>query len=226
MVTFDVETKEMCRLVRIGLENDGVRIESGAMYYMIGALTLDAQMPSVGGFLKSMVTKEAVVRSVVKGTGTLYLEPTYGEFTIFELDGDEWILDKGAYYASDMSVEVSAVMNRAVSGLFSGEGFFQTKVSGRGRVVVHSGGPLERIDLENDKLVVDGSFAVARSASLDFKVEKASKGLFSTFLSGEGIVNTFTGTGTVFISPVQHRDMFIKNQFASVHAGMSRSGSK
>lgn len=221
MPNFEVVTKELCRLVKIKLQKESVRVESGAMYYMIGDLSLDAAMPSVGGFLKSMVTSEKAVRPICSGTGELYLEPSYGEFTIFDLQNETMILDKGAYYASEMGIEVSAHMNKAISGFFSGEGFFQTKVSGTGKVVVHSTGPLEKIELNNGKLVVDGSFAVARSASLDFKVEKASKGLLSTMLSGEGIVNTFTGTGTVFISPVQHRDMFISTQFQMLHSGLA-----
>lgn len=227
MVTFEVFEKEMQSGVRIDLQNDEVRTEAGALYYMRGSIEMDAKMPTVGGMFKSMLTKEKAVRPTYKGTGEIYLEPSFGTFTIFELDGSqEWVLDKGAYYASEMSVNVEMFTNKAIQGLFSGEGFFQTKVSGTGKVVVSSQGPLEKIELTNDKLVVDGSFAVARTAGLEYRVQKASKGLFGSVISGEVFVNTFTGSGTVYIAPAPHRFMYLQNSFAGIMTALSaRKGS-
>ena len=226
MVTFEIEKKENQRLVRIDLNNDAVRIEAGAMYYMLGKITIQAKTPSMGGMFKSMLTSESIVRPVYRGTGQLYLEPTFGEFTIFDLGGEEWILDKGAYYASEMSVNVEIFTNKAISGMFSGEGFFQTKVAGKGKVVICSRGPLEKIELKNDKLVVDGSFAVARTGNIDFRMEKATKGFLSTAASGEGIDNTFIGTGTVLIAPVPYNHAYIESQFSSLRAHMATTTSR
>ena len=225
MVTFDVQTKELLRIVKIELNNDAVRIEAGAMYYMIGNIAMEAKAPSAGGFLKSLVSAESAVRPVYRGTGQLFLEPSYGDFTILELNGEEWILDRGAYYASEMSVDVGVVTNKAWSGMLSGEGFFQTKVSGRGKVVITSQGPLETVELNNSKLVVDGTFAVARTGNIEFKVEKATKGLFGTAISGEGLVNTFTGTGKVLIAPAGRRDAFFANQITALQAQVAASKS-
>ena len=58
--------------------------------------------------------------------------------------------------------------------------------------------------MTNDKLVVDGRFAVARTSGIDLKVTKATRGIFSTVISGEGLVNTFTGSGKVLIAPVDN----------------------
>lgn len=202
MIKFTVETKENLKMVKIDIENDTVRTESGAMYYMKGPLTMDAKAPSAGGLLKSFVSGENIIRPTYKGTGTLYLEPSYGEFTILELNNESWILDKGAYYASEMSVSVDVIKNKALTGIVSGEGMFQTQVSGSGKVVISSIGPLDTIELNNDKLVVDGSFAVARTGNIEFKVQKATKGLFASAMSGEGLVNTFEGTGKILLCPV------------------------
>ncbi|OGV52968.1 MAG: hypothetical protein A2X49_10800 [Lentisphaerae bacterium GWF2_52_8] len=224
MLRIEIQVKELLKIVKVELEDDAVRTESGAMYYMVGNIEMESKAPSVSGLLKSVVSKEAVVRPVYRGTGQLFLEPTYGDFTIIDLkQGEEWILDKGAYVASEMGVNVTAHMNKPISGIFSGEGFFQTKVSGRGKVVIASPGPLETIELNNSKLVVDGSFAVARSGQLDFKIEKATRGLLGTVLSGEGLVNTFTGTGRVLIAPAQRREMFLANKLTAI--SKSRPGS-
>ncbi len=184
---------------------------------MQGNLDLEANLPTAGGFLKSMVTRESIVKPVIRGSGTVWFEPTFGNFTIMELGGEEWILDKGAYYASEMGIEIDSFTNKSISGLFSGEGFFQTKVAGTGKVVIFSNGPLETIELNNGKLVVDGSFAVARQASVQLTVSKANKGIFGSMISGEGIVNTFTGTGKVLIAPAANKYITLVNYLSSIH---------
>lgn len=214
---FSVEEKQMLKMVKVEMQNTIFRCEAGAMYYMQGNLQIESKMPSAGGLLKSMVTKETAFKPTISGTGTVYLEPSFGEFTIMDLRNETWILDKGAYYASEMGIEVGLWTNKAISGLFSGEGFFQTQVSGTGKVIVVSNGPLEEINLVNDRLVVDGSFAVARTAGIEFTVNKATKGLFSSWTSGEGIVNTFTGTGKVLIAPAANRHVTMMNYLGSIY---------
>ncbi|HCT72215.1 MAG TPA: AIM24 family protein [Bacteroidales bacterium] len=214
---FSVEEKQMLKMVKVEMQNTIFRCEAGAMYYMQGNLQIESKMPSAGGLLKSMVTKETAFKPTISGTGTVYLEPSFGEFTIMDLKNETWILDKGAYYASEMGIEVGLWTNKAISGLFSGEGFFQTQVSGTGKVIVVSNGPLEEINLVNDRLVVDGSFAVARTAGIEFTVNKATKGLFSSWTSGEGLVNTFTGTGKVLIAPAANRHVTMMNYLGSIY---------
>jgi uncharacterized protein (AIM24 family) len=216
-IKFSVEEKQMLKMVKVEMQNTMFRCESGAMYYMQGNLQIESKMPSAGGLLKSMVTKETAFKPTISGTGTVYLEPSFGEFTIMDLKNETWILDKGAYYASEMGIEVGLWTNKAISGLFSGEGFFQTQVSGTGKVIVVSNGPLEEINLVNDRLVVDGSFAVARTAGIEFTVNKATKGLFSSWTSGEGIVNTFTGTGKVLIAPAANRHVTMMIYLGSIY---------
>lgn len=217
LLNFSVEEKQMLKMVKVEMQNAMFRCESGAMYYMQGNLQIESKMPSAGGLLKSMVTKETAFKPTISGTGTVYLEPSFGEFTVMELHNETWILDKGAYYASEMGIEVGLWTNKAISGFFSGEGFFQTQVSGTGKVIVVSNGPLEEINLVNDRLVVDGSFAVARTAGIEFTVNKATKGLFSSWTSGEGIVNTFTGTGKVLIAPAANRHVTMMNYLGSIY---------
>jgi uncharacterized protein (AIM24 family) len=216
-IKFDVVEKETLKFLKAEFQNSAVRYESGGMYYMQGNLELEANLPSAGGFLKSMVTRESVVKPVIRGSGTVWFEPSFGNFTVLELKNEEWILDKGAYFASEMNIEIGSFTNKSVSGLFSGEGFFQTKVSGTGKVVILSNGPLETIELNNGKLVVDGSFAVARQASVQLTVAKANKGIFGSMISGEGIVNTFTGTGKVMIAPAANKYITMINYLSSIH---------
>jgi len=90
----------------------------------------------------------------------------------------------------------------AINALFSGEKWFQTVVTGTGKVIIISAGPLEKIELNNETLVVDGSCSVARTSGVELKVQKSAKSIFSSIISGEGWVNSFTGT--VLIAPVNN----------------------
>jgi len=203
-IDFNIIKKEELKLVEVILENSAFRYESGAMHYMKGKLTLEAKAPSIGNMFKSMITKEKIVKPVIRGTGTVFLQPTFGEYTVLDLKKEEWILDRGAYFASELSIEIGAFTNKAINAIFSGEKWFQTVVSGTGKVIITSAGPLEEITLDNGNLVVDGAFAIARTSGVSLKVTKAAKGIFSSFISGEGIVNTFSGSGKVLIAPVDN----------------------
>ncbi|HBC75975.1 MAG: hypothetical protein A2008_09795 [Candidatus Wallbacteria bacterium GWC2_49_35] len=205
MAQFEIIKKQELKMVKATLNHEQIRAESGALHYMQGKLELESKMPSATGFLKSFVTGENVFKPVYSGTGEIFFgPPTFGEYLILTLNNEEWILDKSAYICSDIGVEVGAYTNKAISGLFSGEGFFQTSVKGSGQVVIHAPGEVERIKLVNDRLAVDGSFAIARTAGLNFSVQKATKSIMGSMTSGEGLLNVFEGTGTVLIAPVSN----------------------
>lgn len=216
--TFDVFETEVYRMARVTLQGSAVSIEAGLLHYWVGQIQMQANAPSLGGMAKSFLTKEKMVRPVYSGHGEVYLEPTFGEIEFLDLDGQQvWILDKGAYLASDQGVQLGMYTNPAFQSFFGGEGMFQTQVSGTGKVMFASPGPLERIDLRGQTLTVDGSFAVARSGGIEFRVEKATKGLFRSMMSGEGMVNVFTGYGTVLIAPIPNRYTSLMREFGGLH---------
>ena len=62
---------------------------------------------------------------------------------------------------------------------------------------------IQKIELKNEKLSVDGNFALLRTAGVNFKAEKSSKTWVGTAVSGEGLLQTFSGTGTVWLAPTQ-----------------------
>lgn len=224
--TFEVQNREPYRMAKITLRNSAVTLEAGQLRYMLGQIQMTAESPSLGGLAKSFLTKEKAVRPVYSGTGEIFLEPTFGELNIMELrPGEAWVLDKGAYVASDQGIAIDMQTNPAFRGMFGGEGWFQTQVSGQGKVIYWSPGPVERIDIQGQTLTVDGSFAVARTASLEYRVEKAASGLFKSWMSGEGLVSTFRGHGTVMLAPVSNLYTTVINEFGGLHRAI-RSISK
>ena len=84
--------------------------------------------------------------------------------------------------------------------------WFQTQVRGSGIAVFELPVPaseVQCIHLNNETLKVDGNFALMRSGRIEFSVEKSSKGLLGSLSSGEGLLQTFRGTGQVWLAPTQ-----------------------
>jgi uncharacterized protein (AIM24 family) len=203
MAVFEVVEQQGLKMIKATINNETIRAEAGALHYMLGGITLETKMPTAGGFLKSMVTQETLFRPTYTGTGEIFFgPPIFGEYMVLPMNNEEWVLDKGAYVCSDGNVEVGVWKNKLASGLLSGEGMFQTRVAGTGNVVIQAPGPMQVVDLVNNRLAVDGSFAVARQAHLNFSVQKASKGLLSSMASGEGFLNIIEGSGRVYLAPV------------------------
>jgi uncharacterized protein (AIM24 family) len=206
MPQYEIIDTEELRMVKVTLDGDTVRAESGALHYMIGNIEMVTKKPSVGGFLKSMVSGESVFRPTYTGNGEVFFgPPTFGEYHIIELNGNEMVLDSGAYICSDVGIEVGIIRNKGISMGFGGEGIWQTTVSGTGTLVYYSEGPIQEIDLVNSTLTVDGNFAVARDASLNYETRMLGKGMMSKLAGGEGFVNVISGTGKVYLSPVPSR---------------------
>ncbi len=220
MAQFEVIEQEGVRLVRVTLQNETIRTEAGALYYMRGALEMETKAPSIGGFLKSLATGEKIFRPTYTGTGELFLEPSFGAFYVFDTGGHTWICENGAYWASEMGVTVDIHRESTLTALKSGEGFldFQTKLGGQGTVVLQAQGPVEVIQLVNDRMVVDGRYVLARTGDIRYSAQRATRSLLSSVTSGEGFVRIYEGTGTLLMAPIPYWRQRLFASMASLHA--------
>ena len=60
---------------------------------------------------------------------------------------------------------------------------------------------LDMVKHQDDEVKIDGNMAIAWSGSLNFTVEKSSKSLIGSAVSGEGLVNVYRGTGSILMAP-------------------------
>jgi uncharacterized protein (AIM24 family) len=202
MSHFEIVETEGMRYVRIRVADETVRAESGALSYMTGQITMQSPLPGVGSAVKCLLSDEPLVRPSYSGTGEVYLQPSFHGYHVFELDGEAWILENGAYWASDGSVELGLHRERIITSFWAGEGFidFQTRVSGHGRVVLNSQGPIREMVLHDDSIAVEGKLVVARTAGLDYSVRRPSRSIIGYWLSGENLVRVYQGTGKVLMA--------------------------
>ena len=215
MPNWYIKKKDLLNYVEINLRNEAVRTEAGAMRYYQGPIEMKSTMPTVKSFLKSKLSGERAFRPVYQGSGKLVLEPSFMNFYELDLQNERYILDRGAYWASDMGVEADMFINKVSTSIFSGEGIIQTAVSGTGKVIIQAPGEIEVIDLRDDRLVVDGSFAVARSDTLDFSIRQSARSLIGTVTSGEVLVSVLEGTGRVYLAPIPNHTLMLQNVILS-----------
>ena len=182
---------------------NSVVVQAGAMQWTAGAVGATSGIKGVGDLLgklvKGAVTKESAVKPEYSGTGLLVLEPTY-KFILLQ-DVASWgtgmTVEDGMFLACDGSVSRNVTARSNISSAIAGgEGLFNLTLSGSGIAVLESNVPADElieVQLENDELKIDGNLAVCWSSSLKFTVERSTRSLAGSAVSGEGLVNVYRG---------------------------------
>ena len=202
------------RQVVIDIDKDhSAIIQAGAMQWMGGNVRATSGVKGIGDFLgkaiKGAVTKETAVKPEYVGEGCLVLEPTYKYIIL--ADVGKWgsagmTIEDGMFLACDANVKSKVVARKNLSSAVLGnEGLFNLSLHGNGVAALESNVPedeLIEVILENDELKIDGNLAVCWSSNLEFTVERSTKTLVGSAVSGEGLVNVYRGTGRVLMCPV------------------------
>ena len=202
------------RQVVIDIDKDhSAVIQAGAMQWMGGNVQATSGVKGIGDFLgkalKGAVTKETAVKPEYVGEGCLVLEPTYKYIILADIG--KWgpagmTIEDGMFLACDANVKSKVVARKNLSSAVLGsEGLFNLSLHGNGVAALESNVPedeLIEVILENDELKIDGNLAVCWSSNLDFTVERSTKTLVGSAVSGEGLVNVYCGTGRVLMCPV------------------------
>ena len=202
------------RQVVIDIDKDhSAVIQAGAMQWMGGNVQATSGVKGIGDFLgkalKGAVTKETAVKPEYVGEGCLVLEPTYKYIILVDIG--KWgpagmTIEDGMFLACDANVKSKVVARKNLSSAVLGsEGLFNLSLQGNGVAALESNVPedeLIEVILENDELKIDGNLAVCWSSNLEFTVERSTKTLVGSAVSGEGLVNVYRGTGRVLMCPV------------------------
>jgi len=195
-------------------EQAGALVQAGYMQLMLGDVRTGTNIKGTGDFFKKVagaaVTKETVIKPRYIGDGTVVLEPTYKYVLLEDLNDwpDGMVIEDGMFLACDDSIAITVAGRKNLSSaLLGGEGFFNSALLGEGVVALESPVPDDEliiIDLVDDELKIDGNMVIAWSYGLAFTVEKSTKTLIGSAVSGEGLVNVYRGTGRVLVAPVEN----------------------
>ena len=211
-MNYSIDKSMQFPLVNINLDTgERVFIQSGSMVYHDTSVDLSTHLNGKGHGLHKLFS--AVGRSFTSGEnmlitqaeaqdrhGTIALAPNVpGEILPLELGQDQYRINDGAFLAMDGASSYSMKLQSVSKALFSGTGgFYVMTTSGSGIVLCNAYGSIREIDLDNSEITIDNNHVVAWSTSLDYDIH-LENGLFQSFGTGEGIVNTFKGTGKVYI---------------------------
>lgn len=180
------------------------RAESGAMVSMSPSIELTSrtQGKGLGGMFKAAVGGEGIFASefvASDGPGEVVLAPaTPGDVVEFNLSGQTIFAQGGAYLAGDAGLELGT--KGSLKAMLSGEGLFLQTISGSGPVYLACYGAVFTRDLAaGESYIVDTGHMLAFESGVDYRIKTASKGLFSSLTSGEGLVAEFKGPGRLWI---------------------------
>ena len=141
------------------------------------------------------------------GTGWVALEETVpGQIACYELaPGESILLGGGAWVASDQNVHLSTEF-MGTKGFWSGLGSFAFKATNtasktqRVFFTAQQGAVKEiQVTPEEGPVRIDHAHMIGYTKTLSPRVETIGN-LKSFFLSGEGFINTFEGSGSVFVA--------------------------
>ena len=120
---------------------------------------------------------------------------------ILEIDlgaAGPFYLTGGSYLANIGNCNLKAKYG-GMKGIMSKKGLFLLHVSGEGTVFCQSYGAIIRRDLvEGEKFFLDNRFAIAFSDTIEYQLVKATESMKDSLMSGEGLVNRYTGPGTLY----------------------------
>jgi len=209
MAEFQIHTLEGTQYVEVHLNKESIQAEAGALCYHVGKIEIRSRfIPSLFGMLKSVLADESIHRPTYTGTGVVTLESSLGGFHTLELtDGESWILEPGAYWASDATVNVTFHREKFLTAYWSGEGliYLQTMVKGRGKVVVTTAGPVEEIQMKKGmKVAVEGKAVICRTAGISMTITRPTKNYLGRFTSGEEYLRVFEGSGRLILNPAPY----------------------
>ncbi|MCS4488500.1 TIGR00266 family protein [Streptococcus sciuri] len=211
-MAFTIDNNMQFPLVEVTLDRgESVYIQRGSMLYHTPSITLNAKFNSRGSGLGKLMG--ALGRSITSGesllitqavsndiNGKLALAPnTPGQVLALELGNQQYRLNDGAFLAMDGFAQYHMERQSVGRALFGGEGgFFVMTTEGYGTLLANAFGSIKKIELYGEELTIDNAHVVAWSKELDYDIH-LENGFWQSIGTGEGIVNTFRGTGEIYI---------------------------
>ncbi|WP_148413606.1 TIGR00266 family protein [Haloferax sp. KTX1] len=183
-------------------EGESLRSEAGAMVSYSDGIDIETNANGglFGSLKRSVLGGESFFQNTfsARQAGEVSLAPPLpGDIVHHGLADETLYVQSGSYLASDPGLDLDTSFGGAKT-FFGSEGLFLLKLTGTGDCFLSSYGAIHEVELgDGERYTVDTGHIVAFDETTDFSVERVG-GLKSTLFSGEGLVCTFTGPGTVW----------------------------
>ena len=179
--------------------------ERGSMVWMTPNMKMETKGGGVGKMLSRAFSDESMFQNIytAQGAGMITFGSSFpGKILPLQIaPGQEMILQKRSFLASETGVQLSVHFNKKLgSGFFGGEGFIMQRLSGSGIAFAEIDGELVEYDLQpGEQLIVDTGNVAGFTAGVKMEIQQV-QGLKNKLLGGEGLFNTLlTGPGKVWL---------------------------
>ena len=180
---------------------ESIRAEAGSMSRMSTHLDVNARM--IGGMGRAVVRKLFGGQSFFLAEysadqmGFVSLAPSFpGTIIHYPMSDGEIILEGGSFLACTDDVDIRTIFG-GLRAMFSGEGVFFIKCSGRGDLFFAGHGAVIEKEI-NGNYTVDTGHVVGWEPSLQYTIGGMGSWK-STLFSGEGLVMRFEGQGKIWL---------------------------
>ena len=186
-------------------DGEAMRTEGGSMVWMTPNMEMRTEGGGLGGMFSKALAGERMFQNIytAHGAGMITFGSSFpGKIIPIEVGpGKDWILQKKAFIAAEMGVQLSMHFNKKIgAGLFGGEGFIMQRVSGNGIAFAEIDGELVEYQLgPGQQMIVDTGFVAGFESSVQIDIQQV-KGVKNVLLGGEGLFNTIlTGPGRIWL---------------------------
>lgn len=209
---YTIDSNMQFPLVEVELEaGESIYLQQGSMVYHTPSVTLNTKLNAKGAGLGKLMG--AIGRSMVSGEsmfithavsnaadGKIALAPSSpGQVIALELGVKQYRLNDGAFLALDGSAQYTMQRQSFGRALFGGQGgFFVMTTEGEGTLLANSFGSIKKIELNGGSITIDNAHVVAWSRDLNYDIH-LENGFMQSIGTGEGVVNTFTGYGEIYV---------------------------
>ena len=192
--------------------------ERGSMVWMSPNMNMETSGGGLGKMFSRAFSGESIFQNIytARGQGMIAFGSSFpGKIMPLNIGpGQEMILQKNAFLASEATVELSIHFSRKLgAGFFGGEGFIMQRLSGRGVAFAEIDGELVEYTLApGQQIVVDTGNVAGFEPTVSMDIQQVP-GLKNMFLGEEGIFNTLlTGPGKVWLQtmPISNVAMAIR----------------
>lgn len=160
------------------------------------------------GFLNKQ-KGDSFFTQTVHGSGFVWLKDTTSFLEVMTLTNDKIIMDNGTYFASVGNFKQNFTADTKVSSvLFSKKQLITTALVGSGIVILEL--PVRKSEMIRIKVtkdmpaMIDSNVVLFRQGDVK-RGEKLTNGLLGSAVNGLGLVETYTGTGYVYIAPTLNK---------------------
>lgn len=170
----------------------------------VGAAVGEQQTQShwASGF-KSLLGGESFFRAVFRakrdGQSLILAPENHGDILPISLaETGSLFLARGSYLAHTGDCRLS-VKYGGMKGVMAKTGLFLMQITGSGQLFCQSyGAIIERTLAEGEQFLLDNRYVVAFSETVSYQLVKASQSFRDSLMSGEGLINRFTGPGRLY----------------------------